>query len=104
MLAREALLTSLPHTFLEAFGKRVAIIVDCFEIRTERPSNLKARAQAFSHYEGTHTMKYLTGITPQGVISFISKGWGGRASDKHITENCGLLNKLLQVQQVHNVT
>lgn len=40
-------------------------------------------------------MKYLIGITPQGAISFISKGWGGRDSDKHITENCGLLNKLL---------
>ncbi|XP_026096982.1 uncharacterized protein LOC113068416 isoform X2 [Carassius auratus] len=55
----------------------------------------KKRAQSFSHYKGTHTMKYLIGITPQGLISFISKGWGGRASDKHITENCGLLNKLL---------
>lgn len=40
-------------------------------------------------------MKYLIGITPQGAISFISKGWGGRDSDKHITENCGILNKLL---------
>lgn len=92
---RHCLQATMPHQFLEAFGKRVAIIVDCFEIRTERPSNLKARAQAFSLYKGTHTMKYLIGITPQGAISFISKGWGGRASDKHITENCGLLNKLL---------
>ncbi|XP_026089560.1 uncharacterized protein LOC113063411 [Carassius auratus] len=86
---------TMPPQFLQAFGKRVAIIVDCFEIRTERPSNLMARAQSFSHYKGTHTMKYLIGITPQGLISFISKGWWGRASDKHITENCGLLNKLL---------
>lgn len=39
-------------------------------------------------------MKYLIGITPQGTISFISKGWGGRASDKQITENCGFLQKL----------
>lgn len=85
----------MPHQCLEAFGKRVAIIVECFEIRTERPSSLKARAQAFSHYKGTHTMKYLIGITPQGAISFISKGWRGSASDRHITENCGLLNKLL---------
>uniref|UniRef100_A0A8C9ZFR5 THAP-type domain-containing protein n=1 Tax=Sander lucioperca TaxID=283035 RepID=A0A8C9ZFR5_SANLU len=92
---RHCLQATMPHQFLEAFGKRVAIIVDCVEIRTERPSNLMARAQSFSHYKGTHTMKYLIGITPQGQISFISKGWGGRASDKHITENCGLLNKLL---------
>uniref|UniRef100_A0A668AX52 Zgc:113019 n=1 Tax=Myripristis murdjan TaxID=586833 RepID=A0A668AX52_9TELE len=92
---RHCLQATMPHQFVEAFGKRVAIIVDCFEIRTERPSNLKARAQSFSHYKGTHTMKYLIGVTPQGQISFLSKGWGGRASDKYITENCGLLGKLL---------
>jgi hypothetical protein len=37
----------------------------------------------------------MIGITPQGVISFILSGYGGRASDKMITENCGFLNKLL---------
>uniref|UniRef100_I3J851 THAP-type domain-containing protein n=1 Tax=Oreochromis niloticus TaxID=8128 RepID=I3J851_ORENI len=92
---RHCLQATMPPQFMETFGNRVAIIVDCFEIRTERPSNLKARAQTYSHYKGTHTMKYLIWITPQGAISFISKGWGGRASDKHITEQCGILNKLL---------
>uniref|UniRef100_A0AAZ1XJZ3 THAP-type domain-containing protein n=1 Tax=Oreochromis aureus TaxID=47969 RepID=A0AAZ1XJZ3_OREAU len=92
---RHCLQATMPPQFMETFGNRVAIIVDCFEIRTERPCNLKARAQTCSHYKGTHTMKYLIGITPQGAISFISKGWGGRASDKHITEQCGILNKLL---------
>ncbi|XP_016410945.1 uncharacterized protein LOC107742483 [Sinocyclocheilus rhinocerous] len=33
---RHCLQATMPHQFLEAFGKRVAIIVDCFEIRTER--------------------------------------------------------------------
>uniref|UniRef100_I3JNH4 THAP-type domain-containing protein n=1 Tax=Oreochromis niloticus TaxID=8128 RepID=I3JNH4_ORENI len=74
---RHCLQATMPPQFMETFGNRVAIIVDCFEIRTERPSNLKARAQTYSHYKGTHTMKYLIGITPQGAISFISKGWGG---------------------------
>uniref|UniRef100_A0A3P9DFL2 THAP-type domain-containing protein n=1 Tax=Maylandia zebra TaxID=106582 RepID=A0A3P9DFL2_9CICH len=92
---RHCLQATMPPQFTETFGKRVAIIVDCFEIRTERPSNLKARAQTYSHYKGTHTIKYLIGITPHGAISFISRGWGGRASDKHITERCGILQKLL---------
>jgi hypothetical protein len=30
----------------------------------------------------------------RSVISFVSKGWGGRVSDKHLTENCGILNFL----------
>uniref|UniRef100_A0A3Q2ZP36 Zgc:113019 n=2 Tax=Kryptolebias marmoratus TaxID=37003 RepID=A0A3Q2ZP36_KRYMA len=92
---RHCLQATMPPQFLETFGKHVAIIVDCFELGTERPSNLKARAQSFSRYKGRHTMKYLIGITPHGSISFISQGWGGCTSDKHITENCGLLSNLL---------
>ncbi|XP_056104303.1 uncharacterized protein LOC130083308 [Rhinichthys klamathensis goyatoka] len=92
---RESLRISMPHQFAETFGNRVAAIVDCFEIFIERPSNLQARAQTFSNYKHRHTLKYLIGITPQGVISFISKGWGGRTSDKRITEESGFLDKLL---------
>ena len=39
-------------------------------------------------------MKVLIGITPQGSIGFTSKAWGGRTSDKYLTERCGLLNNL----------
>ena len=45
-------------------------------------------------------MKFLIAIAPQGVISFVSKGWGGRASDKHITENNGILSHLLPGDQI----
>ncbi|XP_016382413.1 uncharacterized protein LOC107719510 [Sinocyclocheilus rhinocerous] len=92
---RHCMQATMPHQFIEASGNRVAVIVGCFEIRIERASNLKARAQTFSHYKHQHTLKYLLGITPRGSISFISQGWGGRVSDKHVTENSGLLNKLL---------
>ena len=37
----------------------------------------------------------LIGIVPQGTIAFVSEAWGGRASDKYITKNCGILKKLL---------
>ena len=85
----------MPHEFIVAFGKNVAVIIDCFEIFVERPSNLLARAQTFSNYKHAQTNKYLIGITLQGVISFISKGFGGRASDKQVTDESGFLDKLL---------
>ena len=71
------------------------VIVDCFEIFFDRPSALLPRAQTYSSYKHHNTDKYVIGITPQGTVSFISDGWGGRVSDKFLTESCGLLNKLL---------
>lgn len=70
-------------------------VIDCFEINIEKPKDLKARAQTYSQYKSHNTMKYLIGITPQGVISFISKGWGGQTTDAHITANSGFLDHLL---------
>ena len=43
-----------------------------------------------------HNMvKFLIRIAPQGSITFISKEWGDRVSDRHLTENCGILENLL---------
>ena len=92
---REELQKTMPVCFQESFGKKVAIIIDCFEIFIERPSNLEARATTWSNYKHKNTVKVLLGIAPQGVISFVSDTWGGRVSDKHLTEHCGILKKLL---------
>lgn len=92
---REELQMSMPMEFRKHFGVKVSIIIDGFEIFIDRPSDLLARAETWSNYEHHNTVKYLIGITSQGAISFLSCGYGGRVSDKHLTENCGLLNKLL---------
>ena len=65
-----------------------------FEISIDRPSNLLARAQTYSHYKSHNTVKVLIGITPQGSVCFVSKAWGGRTSDKYLTEHCGMLKNL----------
>ena len=75
--------------------KRRVIIIDCFEVFCERPSNLKTRSQLWSNYKHHNTVKFLIGISPQGVVSFITEGWGGCVSDVQLTEGCGLLRRLL---------
>ena len=85
----------MPQFFKYSFGKRTTVIIDCFEIFIDHPSNLLARAQTFSNYKHHNTIKFLIGITPQGTISFVSEAWGGRTSDKFLTENCGFLSNLL---------
>ena len=92
---RENLRKTMPACFRSQFGDKVAVVIDCFEVFIERPSNLLARSCTWSSYKHHNTIKVLIGIVPQGVISFIFDAWGGRVSDKYLTENCGILNNLL---------
>ena len=81
---------TMPQWFIDSFGFKTTVIIDCIEI-----TNLMARAQTYSNYKHHSTVKVLIGITPQGTISFVSEAWGGRTSDKFLTENCGILKNLL---------
>ena len=60
----------------------------------KRPSSLDTRAITWSNYKHKNTAKVLLGITPQGVM-FVSDTWGGQVSNKHLSENCEILRKLL---------
>ena len=44
---REELWRTMPRCFQYSFGKATTIIIDCFEIYIDRPSNLLARAQTY---------------------------------------------------------
>lgn len=91
---REDLRGSLPVCFQTYFDNCVSIF-GCFEVCIERPSDLKAQAQTWSNYKQHNTVKFLISFTPQGRISFVSQAWGGRVTDKHLTEHSGFLDKLL---------
>ena len=92
---REELKKTMPLEFVQHFPRCVCII-DCFEVFCQRPTDLMARAQTYSHYNSHNTVKFLIGIAPQGVISFLSHAWGGGgASDRHITESCDLPKHLI---------
>jgi hypothetical protein len=55
--------------------------IDCTEVFIDRPRHLELQAQTWSDYKKNNTLKFLVGIAPNGHISFLSKAWGGRASD-----------------------
>lgn len=91
---REQLKRTMPMCFRVAFGTDVAVILDCFEIFIERPTSHHARCLTWSQYKHHNTVKYLIGVAPQGTVTYISRGWCGRSSDKLITESCGILGNL----------
>ena len=70
---RDVLRKTMPMVFRTHYPKCV-VIIDCFEIFIDRPTNLLAQAQTFSSYMHHHTVKYLIGVTPQRTVSFISDG------------------------------
>ena len=85
----------MPLCFHEAYGLSVASIIDCYEIRIKIPSNLVAQAATWSQYKQAHTVKVLIAIAPQGSTVFISDAWGGRVSDKFLTWESQIWEKLL---------
>ena len=72
--------------------KNLRCTIDCSETFIQRPRNLEIQALTWSDYKKHNTVKYLVAIAPNGMISFVSKAWGGRASDKHIVKESGFLD------------
>ncbi|XP_057310054.1 uncharacterized protein LOC130648051 [Hydractinia symbiolongicarpus] len=85
-------LRSYPKCF-QSFSNIVGII-DCTEGIIEKPSIAKGQSQTYSSYKSRNTWKKLLCITHAGTISYISKSYGGSASDRFIVETSGMLDKL----------
>lgn len=83
----------LPVDFRANF-RDVVSIIDCFEIQIQKPSNSVHQSHTWSQYKGCNTVKYLVSSTPDGIINFISEGFGGRISDLEIVKSSGYLDVL----------
>lgn len=89
----------LPLAFRARYSK-VESIIDCLEIEIMKPSDSVKQALTWSEYKKANTLKYLISSTPDGVINYISKGYGGRATDQCIVETCGYLDILKPGQMI----
>lgn len=59
-------------------------MIDCTEISVQKPQYLSYRIQQHSYYKSAFTIKCLIGVSPTGLVTFISKPYGGKASDNVI--------------------
>lgn len=90
--SREITALSLPQSFIKF--SNIRCIIDCTELFIEKASNLTGQSLTFSNYKHHTTAKFLVAIVPTGVICYVSEAWGGRASDRVITEECGFLDHI----------
>ncbi|XP_076029393.1 uncharacterized protein LOC143018143 [Oratosquilla oratoria] len=76
---------SLPKDFPEEYSD-TRTILDCTEMSTVKPSNPSAQAATYSQYKHHNTLKVLVGITPIGLITYVSSVYGGNTSDRYTAE------------------
>ena len=96
--SKEAIRESLPKSLKHYTNLRS--IINCGEIFIDRPRNLEIQALTWSSYKIHNTVKFLVGNAPSGMINFLSKAWGGRASDQHITRESAIHCSFSEVSQV----
>lgn len=85
----EQILANLPKSFVKM--PDVRIVIDASEFFCEKPNSLTAQNLIWSEYKTHNTFKVLIGVAPNGLVSFISRVWGGCASDRHIVQRYGHL-------------
>ena len=74
--------------------KNTSAVIDCTEVPVEKPFCLACRLRLYSYYKGCDTIKLQVTSAPCGLISHISKAYGGRVSDKAIFNQSKIIDKL----------
>lgn len=74
--------------------QKTRVVLDCTEFPVESAKCLRCRILTYSNYKGQNTCKVMLGVSPAGVITFVSVPWGGKASDKEVFCNSSLLDSL----------
>lgn len=90
---KELVKSNMPKQFRSAYPN-TRVILDATEIYIEQPHLPELQQITFSNYKNNNTFKGLVGISPDGVITFVSSLFSGSISDKALTRKSGVLDLL----------
>ena len=80
---------SAPVSFVHFSNCRM--VIDCTDFEIAVPKQMDKQRATYSSYRSKNTFKALIGVSPNGVINYMSKLYAGSVSDKAIVQNCGIL-------------
>lgn len=95
---RDVIYENMPENYKRDFPNTFGIL-DCTEIKIQKPSSLKAQSQTYSDYKSSNTLKGLVAVDPRGSMIFSSMLFTGSVSDKDIFVKSGFkttLSKLIE--------
>ncbi|KAI4892062.1 hypothetical protein NFI96_022369 [Prochilodus magdalenae] len=96
---RDVINVHMPDNFKKEFPTTFAIL-DCTELKLERPTSLPLPGQSISDCKSSHTLKGLVACDPRGSVLFVSTLYAGSISDKDIFRQCNIASLLYNLVQV----
>lgn len=90
---REIIRSNMPAQFKSAYPN-TRVVLDATEVYIEQPHLPELQQMTFSNYKNHNTFKGLVGISPDGVVTFVSPLFSGSISDKSLTRKSGVLDLL----------
>uniref|UniRef100_A0A2S2PLY9 DDE Tnp4 domain-containing protein n=2 Tax=Schizaphis graminum TaxID=13262 RepID=A0A2S2PLY9_SCHGA len=90
--SKAEIMANIPYCFKNFVNVRV--ILDCTEVPVQKPKCLSCRIKLYSLYKSGFTLKFMIGVSPAGLITFVSNSYGGRASDSIIFKQSNLIQLL----------
>ena len=82
--SREEVDETMPESFRKKYPN-TRVILDATEVKIQVPGKVDQAVLCWSTYKHSHTLKFLLGIAPNGQITFVSKGYGGRVTGKTLS-------------------
>lgn len=91
-LDRETVTATMPLNFQEKYPK-ARVVLHAIECPIKRPGCALPQPVTFSKIKNRNTIKFLIGIAPNGLITYVSPSYGGSATDREIVEKSNILHR-----------